>query len=385
MKLLAGTVLVSVTSLVGTSLAAMTFLVAGLAAPGTLATGTIAPSPAAIDDIGPWIDTYVDAAATCPGLPWTVLAGIGKVESDHGRHGGRTVAADGTVTPPLIGIALDGTNGTARIVDTDNGALDRDAVYDRAVGPMQFIPATWHAYGLDANGDGRVDPHNLVDAVHAAAALLCSGGPVEDLRAAVFNYNRSSRYVDDVLDWAARYTGTITGHIVGTMALPVPRAVFETTPDRLVRPHHDYPALDVGVPVGTPVFAVGSGSVVVSLADSGRCGGTVIIASDGYSTTYCHLPGRSVAAGEVVVAGQQIGLSGGAVGAPGAGNTTGPHLHLSIDVVGRTVCPQPVMLAIYRGGPIHPSAAPPTGCVTGGVVVDWGAWLDTSNYGLAVG
>jgi hypothetical protein len=77
-----------------------------------------------------------------------------------------------------------------------------------------------------------------------------------------------------------------------------------------------------------------------------------------------------------VVAGQQIGLSGGAPGAVGAGNTTGPHLHLAVRTDGTPVCPQPLLLAIAIGRPMAPFAAPSTGCVTGATTTDWPRWLD---------
>jgi hypothetical protein len=72
-------------------------------------------------------------------LGWNTLAGIGWVESRHGSYGGASIAEDGTVSPSIIGIALDGST-TALIPDTDDGAIDGDAEFDRAVGPMQFIP-----------------------------------------------------------------------------------------------------------------------------------------------------------------------------------------------------------------------------------------------------
>ena len=97
-------------------------------------------------------------------LSWPALAGIGRVESGNGTFGGDSVGADGEEATPIIGIALDGTNGTQRITDTDGGALDHDPVYDRAVGPMQVLPSAWRRYGLDGNGDGQRDPQNLYDA-----------------------------------------------------------------------------------------------------------------------------------------------------------------------------------------------------------------------------
>ena len=100
----------------------------------------------------------VDAADAECNIDAALLAAICKVESDLGRYGGNGVDANGTVRPGIYGIPLNGTNHTAVIRDTDSGVLDRDASFDRAVGPMQLIPGTWRAVGVDANGDGRKDP-----------------------------------------------------------------------------------------------------------------------------------------------------------------------------------------------------------------------------------
>ncbi len=150
-------------------------------------------------------------AATDPGcgLRWSLVAAIGRVESNHGRFGGAQLRADGTTTRPIRGIPLDGRPGVATIRDTDNGALDGDSVYDRAVGPMQFIPSSWRFAGADGNGDGREDPDNIFDAALAAAGYLCAGDT--DLRdpdqraAAVFRYNHSDEYVSVVLALAEQY------------------------------------------------------------------------------------------------------------------------------------------------------------------------------------
>ncbi len=106
------------------------------------------------------------AAATCPGLPWTVLAAIGTVESGSGRSTAPGVAS--------------GANAAG------------------AEGPMQFEPATFAAYATVGPGGARPpDPYDPVDAVYTAATLLCAdggGGPAAGLRAAVFAYNH-----DDVV------------------------------------------------------------------------------------------------------------------------------------------------------------------------------------------
>jgi hypothetical protein len=161
------------------------------------------------------------------GIDWALLAGIGREESDHGQFAGAQLHADGTSTPRIIGIALNGV-GTALITDTDHGRLDGDTVYDRAVGPMQFIPSTWALYGTDASGDGIADPFNINDAALTAARYLCSAGG--DLRthvgqvAAVLAYNHSDQYLAQVLALADAYrrgvsiTGIPVGNVTGTLA-----------------------------------------------------------------------------------------------------------------------------------------------------------------------
>ncbi|MCC5950639.1 MAG: lytic transglycosylase domain-containing protein [Acidimicrobiia bacterium] len=168
------------------------------------------------------------AAARAPGcgIDWALIAGVGAVESRHGTYRGGWPNPDGTVFPALIGIPLDGTRGTALIRDTDGGLYDGDPVYDRAVGPMQFIPGTWVRWAVDGNGDGIADPHNIYDATFAAALYLCSraGGPITDpeaTRRAVLGYNRSWHYVGLVLANAATYRALA----------PVTQPLEDETPD----------------------------------------------------------------------------------------------------------------------------------------------------------
>ena len=143
-------------------------------------------------------------------IDWALLAGIGRVESNHGRFGGATVTIDGVSVPAILGARLDGSlAGTMVIRDTDGGALDRDGVYDRAVGPMQFLPGTWQRWGSDGDRDGASDPQDIDDAALAAARYLCSGDggldTVAGASAAVRRYNNSQEYVDKVLGIAGGY------------------------------------------------------------------------------------------------------------------------------------------------------------------------------------
>ncbi|SJM54320.1 lytic transglycosylase domain-containing protein [Gulosibacter sp. 10] len=142
------------------------------------------------------------------GLGWNTLAAIGLVESEHGSIDGGSIGNDGIASPEIIGIPLDGTS-TDSIPDTDGGALDGDSEWDRAVGPMQFIPATWQQHGMDGNGDGVADPHNIDDAAVSAAAYLCSSGgdltQPENWIVAVEAYNSSVEYNNRVAEAANQY------------------------------------------------------------------------------------------------------------------------------------------------------------------------------------
>jgi hypothetical protein len=131
-------------------------------------------------------------------LTWTTLAGIGKVESDHGRADNSVLQDDGRSVPPIIGPPLDGQNGRQAVPDTDQGALDTDRTWDRAVGPMQFLPATWRQYGLDADNDGVTDINDIDDAALTAAAYLCANdrdlSTLEGWNAAIHSYNVPEEY-----------------------------------------------------------------------------------------------------------------------------------------------------------------------------------------------
>jgi hypothetical protein len=179
-------------------------------------------------------------APTC-GLSWEVLAGIGLVESDHGRGGGSgNPNWVGTASPAILGPVLNGQDGFPVIKDTDGGVFDADRSFDRAVGPMQFLPATWREYNTAPSGLASSNPENISDAASAAARYLCASGV--DLRTpaglvdAVYGYNHSFAYVMNVVTAAQRYAeGTLPGAVGALAELPAllsgqPTASFVTYP-----------------------------------------------------------------------------------------------------------------------------------------------------------
>ena len=155
-------------------------LLVSAAAPSAAGTGvTGGPSELALSDIPPaYLVLYLDAAQTCPGLPWGVLAAIGEVESDDGR--------------------------------SDAPGVHSGANFAGAEGPMQFEPSTFARYAVDADPAAPLSVYDPTDAIYTAAAMLCANGAASGTPAgisqAVFAYNHSQAYVTSVLAWAARYT-----------------------------------------------------------------------------------------------------------------------------------------------------------------------------------
>jgi len=142
-------------------------------------------------------------------LTWTMLAGIGAVESGHGTFGGSTLRPDGTTTSRILGPPLDGSHGTRAVPATVAGkAFDGDPRWDHAIGPMQFIPSTWMHWGMSADGR-EPNPNDIDDAALTAARYLCAAGgdliTPDGWRAAIGAYNAPIAYAIKVTDLANKY------------------------------------------------------------------------------------------------------------------------------------------------------------------------------------
>ncbi|MDA8285153.1 MAG: NlpC/P60 family protein [Actinomycetota bacterium] len=178
-------------------LVALLAAAAGAGIASLLGGGGTTPSATATAAIPPAMLTlYQQAATTCPGLPWTVLAAIGTVESDNGQS---------TLPGVHSGVNFAGV----------------------AMGPMQFEPATFAAFDepVPPGGANPPSPYDPTDAVYTAARMLCANGAADgaDLSAAVFQYNHASWYVNEVLALAHSYgqsqARTVAAGTAGGVAL----------------------------------------------------------------------------------------------------------------------------------------------------------------------
>jgi hypothetical protein len=196
----------------------------GPVAPGLGDDAALGAVPAAIPGlfiarfrIPPFLLPIYQAAGVEYGVRWEVLAAINEIETDYGRN---------------LNVSTAG-----------------------ALGWMQFMPATWKAYGVDADGDGTADPMNPVDAIFAAARYLKAAGAEQDIRRAVFAYNHAGWYVDSVM-LRARLIGGLPDPLVGSLTgltqarLPVEGAA----------PEGAGAAAQAGDPAGAREDAAGSGA-----------------------------------------------------------------------------------------------------------------------------
>jgi murein DD-endopeptidase MepM/ murein hydrolase activator NlpD len=226
-------------------------------------------------EIPPFLLPIYQACGTEYGIPWQVLASINKIETAFGTN---------------LNVSSAG-----------------------AMGWMQFIPSSWEMYGLDANGDGRKDPYNPVDAICAAASYLKAAGAEENLYDAIFAYNHADWYVQEVLLYARAYgklppdlVGSLTGLTEGahfpvaadaryaddisaraalSKATPQDREELGNAAD-VISSSPTRRGINIFAREGAPVVAVNDG-VVVKMGRSDRLGRFVVL-RDAYGNRYLY-------------------------------------------------------------------------------------------------
>jgi hypothetical protein len=258
-----------------------------------------APTGAALADIpADHLPVFLKAQEKY-GVSWAVLAAIAKIESDFGRN-----------------------------MKTSSAG---------AFGYMQFMPATWEAYKQDGNGDGRCDPYDPWDAVFSAANMLKADGFDTDPQGAVYAYNHAWWYVRKVFEQAAEYSSSMLPAANGVWPLP-PQYREVTSPfgervNPVVGVLSFHEGADIAAPEGTPVYAVLSGTVTFAGWDNALGNCLVVSSPGGVRVMYGHLSAFAAAAGDQVAAGQTVAYTGN------TGWSTGPHLHLQVEVNGRPCDP----------------------------------------------
>ena len=228
-------------------------------------------------EIPPFLLPIYQSCGTEYGIPWQVLAGINKIETAFGTN---------------LNVSSAGAEGW-----------------------MQFIPSTWAAYGVDANGDGKKDPYNPVDAICAAARYLRAAGGDHNVRQAIFAYNHADWYVDEVLLYANQY-GKLPDALVGSLTGLTEGAHFPVAADaRYADDINDAAALarsntarktagnaadvvssdanrrsiNIYSSLNAPVVAVNDG-VIKKIGDNAKLGKYIVL-QDAYGNqyTYAHL------------------------------------------------------------------------------------------------
>ena len=275
--------------------------------------------------VPPFLLPIYQAAGVEHGVRWEILAAINEIESDYGRN---------------LNVSSAG-----------------------ALGWMQFMPATWKQYGVDANKDGRKDPYNPVDAIFAAARYLKAAGYENDVRGALFAYNHADWYVDSVLLRARLIAGVpadLIGSLTGLTEARFPVTARARYADdiaesqlfkrvkrgenaaNVIESSDDRRSVDIFASKGSPVVAVNDG-VIKEVGGNRRIGRHVVL-QDVYGNRYTYAglgrtSGHSKAGARV-----RGGVVLGRVGATADG--TAAHVEFSIRPAGRgapRIDPKPIL------------------------------------------
>ena len=281
---------------------------------------------------------YQAAADQCPGLDWTLLAAIGAVETHHGHANGATLDPDtGEARPWIYGPALNGDAGTAAMpISGWAGWWGLTGPWQHAVGPMQFLPATFTTHAIDADGNGAANPHDIDDAVSAAANHICSAagdqvdGPSEIAR--IYNPGDAANYATKLTDEQVRIqtAAAASGDVAAGLCPVAGPVTFTNTWGAARSGGRSHKGVDMFADEGTPVIAVAPGRVEHY---NNSLGGLSyrLYADDGTFYYGTHLSAYENEGTGHVEAGTVIGY----VGRTGNAATTPPHLHWEIHPSGR--------------------------------------------------
>ncbi|MDP9420955.1 MAG: M23 family metallopeptidase [Actinomycetota bacterium] len=286
---------------------------------GAASTGSVSGVPDRV------LVAYRAVDGWCTGLRWQLIAGIGFVESGHGTAGGAAPdQTTGEVRAPIFGPPLDGSAGVMRLpIGQWLGRFGLPGPWQQAVGPMQFLPGTFEAWGVDADGDGVANPHDIDDAAASAANYLCGGrgGEIADERAALLRYNHDEGYVSRVLAYADQVGRAASAVIVCPVAGPTTFTNAWLAPRSGGRQHK---GVDMFAPEGTPVVAPVGGELELR---GDTLGGLAfhLWGDDGNYYYGAHLSGFATASG-TIPGGTVVGY----IGTTGNAAATAPHLHFEI-------------------------------------------------------
>jgi murein DD-endopeptidase MepM/ murein hydrolase activator NlpD len=252
-----------------------------------------------------YLPIYKEAEAKY-GVPWNILAAIHYVETSFGKN--LKVSSAG------------------------------------AVGHMQFMPDTWKAYGVDADGDGIADPYNAKDAIFSAANYLSANMKANngDINKAIWLYNHADWYVEKVLKYAELFGSPVP--VNGTIGLPMERGSYTITSpfgnrrDPITGKISFHDGIDLAAPEGTPIFTPMDGVVIFAGELRGYGNAVIIDHGNGFTTLYGHIRdgGIKVDKEEKVKAGQFIAEVGS------TGRSTGNHLHFQVKRNGSLIDPETI-------------------------------------------
>ena len=286
------------------------------------------------------VDAYQRASADgCPGVGWTLLAAIGAVESRHGHTGTATLDdTTGEAHPWIFGPTLNGTAGTAATpAGPWVGWWGLTGPWTQAVGPMQFLPATFVTHAVDLDDDGTTNPHDIDDAAATTAHYLCAAGngQIDGVREAARIYNPGDpSYADKLaieqerIQEAASATATAT---ICPVAGPVEFTDTYGAPRSGGRTHK---GVDIFADNGTPVVAPADGQLTHFEDPLGGMSYS-LEATDGTYYYGTHLSAYENQGASHIPAGTVIGY----VGTTGNAAGTPPHLHWQIHPAGKGTPP----------------------------------------------